>query len=103
MNTTTRFIAPADPAVLARCATVRPPEFRSPAQIKRQLRTSQKAVKTKLAWMPMKQFCAEEGARDGVKAHTIWQRINRGHYKGCLRFKRVNPRVILVIDTRAKS
>jgi len=94
---------PASPAALARFATVRPPEIRSPSQIKRELRFSRKARKTKLALVPMKQFCTEEAEHDGVNPHTIWQRINRGHYRDCLRFKHINARVILVLDTRTKT
>lgn len=45
--------------------------------------------------MPLKQWCAEEAMRLGLKPHNVWTRVSRGKYPH-LPLVRVNKRVVFV-------
>jgi len=45
--------------------------------------------------IPLKQWCAEEAARENVSPHAIWMRLDRGKYPW-VTLKRVNKRVVFV-------
>jgi len=45
--------------------------------------------------IPLKQWCAEEAAAEGVSPHAIWMRLSRGKYPNVQLIRR-NQRVIFV-------
>jgi len=45
--------------------------------------------------IPLKQWCAEESTRLGIKPHSVWVRISRGHYPW-LAIRRTNQRIVHV-------
>lgn len=47
--------------------------------------------------MRMKEWVINEAERRGVTPKSIWHRIQRGYYRGAIKQKRINARVIFVI------
>lgn len=49
--------------------------------------------------VPLKQFCLDEAAKDGVGYHAIFVRIRRGKYP-TLGVRHVNSRVVFVVPPK---